>query len=282
MPLIGRRLPQELFTCSLIVALWASGTAQSLGDLAREERQKKASAQGDAANRKVFSNLDNPQPQKVTENDQTARAHVKRTDMPVSLSELNLNSLIMEAQGQSYPLIILATFADGEILDVRESGNLAFQSTDTKIVTVDAEGTATALATGMASIIVSYKNPAGDPGLQFKIPVTVLPFQLTFAPSSLDFGEVKVGTNAKLSLAVTNNSVSDMHLMIRAVTATGLSYSQTSNCGSSSPLAVGTACVITVIFTPGALGESRGTISIPNSSSSVPSVILLSGVGVNN
>jgi hypothetical protein len=58
------RLPRELFSYSLtlIVALCASAAAQSLGDLAREERQKKASAQGDPAKIKTFSNLDNPQP----------------------------------------------------------------------------------------------------------------------------------------------------------------------------------------------------------------------------
>jgi hypothetical protein len=73
MLLAGRRLPREVFTYSLIVALCASAVAQSLGDLARQERQKKAPAQVDATNRKVFSNLDSPQPGVSGANDQTNR-----------------------------------------------------------------------------------------------------------------------------------------------------------------------------------------------------------------
>jgi uncharacterized protein YjdB len=140
--------------------------------------------------------------------------------MPVSLSELNLSSLIAEAQGQTYPLLILAHFSDGSVQDTRDSGRVTFHSTDTKIVTVDAAGTVMAVATGTASIIVSYGNPNG-PDLRFTIPVTVERFQVTLSPSSLDFGNVQVGRSASLSVTATNNSFSDMHLMIKAVTASG-------------------------------------------------------------
>ena len=59
-----------------------------------------------------------------------------------------------------------------------------------------------AVATGTAGIIVSYKNPNG-PDVQLTIPVTVERFQVTFSPSSLDFGQVQVGSSASLSLTVT-------------------------------------------------------------------------------
>jgi hypothetical protein len=274
-----RRLPRELVACGLIAVFGANAVAQSLADLAREQRQKKASApQSNAAKQKVFSNVDDPRPQAITPSGQTARDATQRPDMPAFLSELNSPSLIVEAQGQTYPLLILAHFTDGSVLDTRDSGRVTFHSTDTKIVTVDATGTAMAVATGTASIIVSYRNPSG-PDLQLKIPVTVLRFQLSFAPPSLDFGQVHLGSSVRLSVAVTNNSYSDMSLMIKAVTAT-LPYSATDNCISSSPLAVGATCEITVTFTPAATGQSPGTLTIPNSSSGVPSVILMSGVGV--
>jgi len=372
----ARRFPRELLAYSLIAVFGASASAQSLGDLAREQREKKTSAaHSDAAKEKVFSNVDNPQPQATTPNGQRTRhatvggqsllqidspadgtifspgqtikvrvtsptdrtwafvavlatisdvppsepAHalpaefsltipskaeigrytltamgrttagqleesdpidivVERPDMPVSLSELNSPSLIMEAQGQTYPLLILAHFADGSVMDTRESGKITFHSTDTKIVTVDETGTARAVATGTAAIIVSYRNPNG-PDLRLTIPVTVLRFQLTFAPRSLDFGEVPVGSSANLSVTVTNNSVSDSLLMIKAVEATG-PYSETNNCISSSPLALDATCEVTVTFTPAAPGQSPGTLSIPNSSSGATSVILLSGIGL--
>jgi uncharacterized protein YjdB len=198
--------------------------------------------------------------------------------MPVSLSEVNFPSLIMEAPGQTHNLLILAHFSDGSMLDTTESGRLTFHSTDTKIVTADATGAVVAVATGTASIIVNYTNPNG-PDLQLKIPVTVLRFQVTLSPSSLDFGNVQVGRSARLSVTATNNSFSDMHLMIKAVTASG-PYSETDNCISSSPLAVGATCEITATFTPLAPGQSPGTISIPNSSSGIPSAILMSGIGL--
>jgi Big-like domain-containing protein len=194
--------------------------------LAREQRQKKDSAaHSDATKQKTFSNLEDPQPQAITPNGRTARNATPRPDMPVSLSEVNFPSLIMEAPGQTYNLLILAHFSDGSMLDTTESGRLTFHSTDAKIVTVDATGTVVAVATGMASIVVSYGNPKG-PDLQLKIPVTVLRFQVTFSPSALDFGSVQVGRSAMLSLTATNNSFSDMHLMIKAVTASG-PYSET-------------------------------------------------------
>jgi hypothetical protein len=369
------RFSRQLLAYGLSAVFAAVAMAQSLGDLAREQRQKKASAQGDAANSKVFSNLDSPQsgvsganhrtnrnrslggesllqitapadgtvvnpgqtikvrvtsptdrtwsfvavlltisdvpptepthslpaefsitiPSKVDIGRYTLTAMgrttageleesdsidivVERPDMPVSLSELNLTHLYMEAQGSTYPLLILAHFADGSVVDTRESGKVTFRSTDTKIVTVDGTGTAMAVATGTASIIVSYKNPNG-PDVRLTIPVTVERFQVTFSSGSLDFGNVQVGRSASLSVTATNNSFSDMHLMIKAVTATG-PYSETDNCTSSSPLAVGATCEITVTFRPVAQGQSPGKLSIPNSSSGVPSVILMSGMGV--
>jgi hypothetical protein len=372
----AREFLRQLLAYSLIGVFGTSVVAQSLGDLAREQHQKKSSPQqSDAAQRKAFSNLDNPQLPAITPNGQTARhtnpeaqqllqidspadgtvvnpgqtikvrvtsstertwafvgvllsipnvpptevVHslpvefsitipakadigrysltamgrttageleesdsidivVERPDMPVSLSELNLTHLYIEAQGSTYPLLILAHFADGNVMDTRESGKVTFSSTDTKIVTVDGTGTAMAVATGTAGIIVSYRNPSG-PDVRLTIPVTVERFQVTFSPSSLDFGNVWVGSSASLSVTVTNNTFSNMLLMIKAITASG-PYSEKDNCTSSSPLAVGAKCEIRVTFTPAEPRQSPGTLNIVDSASGVASVILMSGNGV--
>ena len=370
------KFSRQLLAYGLSIVFAASAMAQSLGDLAREQRQKKASAaQGDTARQKTFSNLDDPQAQAVMPNGQTPRnalhagqgrlqiespadgtvvhpgetikvrvtsstdrtwsslfmlspisgfpttvatqsvpaelavtipsdvdkagqypftamgtttsgelvesypitLDVERADMPVSLWS-QFEHLFFEAKGQSVPMMLTATFSDGKVLAVTESPNVTYRSTDTKVVTVDEIGTATAVETGTASIIVSYVNPNG-PDVRLTIPVTVERFEVTFSPSSLDFGNVRVGSSASLSVTVTNNSFSDMHMMIKAITATGY-YSETDECTSSSPLAVGATCKITATFTPTAPGKSPGTLSIPNSSSGVPSVILMSGIGV--
>lgn len=369
------RLLRKLFAYSLIALFGASAIAQSLGDLAREERQKKASAErSGSAKRKTLSNLDDAQAPATTPNGQTrnansgtqqrlqiespaddaivhpgeiitvrvtsptdrswsaltvltklsdaapAEAHsvpaefsitvpsnidtsrryaltafgktaagelvesdsinvnVERSDMPVSLSEVNFSHLFAEAPGQTYNLLILAHFADGNMLDVRESGKLTFRSTDTKIASVDAMGTVRAVAPGTAAIVVSYGNQRG-PDVSLTLPITVERFQVTYTPSSLDFGEVQVGRNASLSVKVTNNSRSDSQLKIKAITTTGF-YSATDNCISSSPLALDATCEITVTFKPAAPGQSPGTLSIASSSSGVSSVILMSGIGV--
>lgn len=369
------RLLRASLAYSLVVVFGASVIAQSLGDIAREERQKKAAAgRSGAAKQKTISNIDDVQASATTPNGQTrnanpgthqrlridlpadgtivhpgetitvrvtsstdhswsvltvltklsdampAEAHsvpaefsitipsnidtsgryaltafgttatgdlvesdsinldVERSDMPVSLSEVNFSSLIMEAPGQTHDLLVLAHFADGKMLDVRESGKLAFHSTDPKIATVDATGAVRAVAPGTASIIVTYGNPHGS-DVNLTIPVTVERFQVSFSPSSLDFGEVQVGRNASLSVKVTNNSKSDSQLRIKSITATGF-YAATDNCISSSPLALDALCEITVTFKPAAPGQSPGTLSIDSSSSGVSSVILMSGIGV--
>jgi uncharacterized protein YjdB len=202
---------------------------------------------------------------------------VERPDMPVSLSQVNGNSHILEAPGESIPLLTLATFSDGQVLDVSESSRLTFYSTDTKIVTVNETGAITAVTTGTAAIIIGYKNPNG-PARELRIPVTVLRFQLGLTPTALDFGNVRIGSSASLTVTATNNSVSDSQMRIKAITATG-PYRETDDC-SSSPLALDASCQITVTFTPGAEGRFPGTLSIPDSSSNLPSELLLTGVGV--
>ncbi len=203
---------------------------------------------------------------------------VERPDMPISLSELNLTHMYIQAQGATYPLLILAHFADGSVMDTRESGKVTFSSTDTKIVTVDGTGTARAVTTGTAGIVVSYKNPNG-PDVRLTIPVTVERFQVTFSPSSLDFGNVRVGGSASLSVTVTNNTFSDMMLRIKAITASG-SYSEKDNCTSSSSFPVGAKCEIWVTFTPTEPRQSPGTLNIVDSAVGVASVILMSGNGI--
>jgi hypothetical protein len=201
---------------------------------------------------------------------------VERADMPISLSS-QFPGLTMEAQGQLSPMMLSATFSDGSTLQVTESTKVTYQSTNTSVFTVDGTGTATAVAPGSASLVATYQNSNG-PNLQISIPVTVLPFALTFSPPSLDFGNVLVGSSASISITSTN-SLSAGTLNIISV-ATGAPYAETDNCMSSSPLAAGATCTINVTFTPPAPGQASGALSIPNSSSAVESVVLLNGVGV--
>lgn len=200
---------------------------------------------------------------------------VERDDMPVSLWS-QFDKHFFTAKGQSVPMMLTATFSDGKIIEVKESASINYHSTDTKVVTVDEAGTATAVETGTAAIIVSYKNPNG-PDVRLTIPVEVERFQITFSPSSLDFGNVQVGSSASLSVMANNNSVSGIPLGIKAVSTTA-PYSETNNCISSSPLAMDVTCQITITFRPTETGLSKRDLSVIDSFGE--SLISISGIGV--
>ncbi|HZE80982.1 MAG TPA: IPT/TIG domain-containing protein [Candidatus Polarisedimenticolia bacterium] len=204
----------------------------------------------------------------------TINLDVERPDMPVSLSS-QFQSHTFEAQGQTSPMMLLATFSDGSSLEVTGSSKVTYQSTNATVVNVDATGAATAVATGNASLVATYQNPSG-PNLQISIPVTVLPFEITLAPNSLDFGTIIVGNSVSRSIVITNSSVGDSALSIKSVGASG-PYSETDNCVSTSPLALDGTCTITVTFNPTAVGQSQGTLSIDNSSTGVSFVVPLTG-----
>jgi hypothetical protein len=368
------RFHQLFLLYGLILVLGANAMAQSLGDLAREERQKKTSAgQVETGKQKVFSNLDDPQARAVMPNGQTGRnaSHggqqrlqielpadgtvvhpgqtikfrvtsstdrtlsslfvvsplsdlppdmvaksvpaeltvtipsdvnkagqypframgatpagdfvesdfitldVERDDMPVSLWS-QFSKHFFAARGQSVPMMLTATFSDGKTIEVTESPNVTYRSTDTKVVTVDRAGTATAVETGTAAIIVSYKNPNG-PDVRLTIPVEVERFQITFSPSSLDFGNIQVGSSRSLSVMANNNSVSGIPLGIKAI-STDAPYSETNNCISSSPLAMDGTCQITITFRPTETGLSKRDLSVIDSFGE--SLIPISGMGV--
>jgi Big-like domain-containing protein len=60
--MVNCKFIQKSLLCALITVFYINSPAQSLGDLSREQKQKKASAQGHDEDKKVFSNLDSPQP----------------------------------------------------------------------------------------------------------------------------------------------------------------------------------------------------------------------------
>ncbi len=94
------------------------------------------------------------------------------------------------------------------------------------------------------------------------------------SPSSLDFGNVVVGTTAPPG-TVTYQNVGAAPLSITAVSASG-DYTQSNNCGSS--LQPGETCNIEVTFTPATLGMRNGTLQITGAS---PQQAPLSGMGVH-
>jgi hypothetical protein len=99
-----------------------------------------------------------------------------------------------------------------------------------------------------------------------------------FSPSttSLSFGNQTVGiASGPQSVTVTNNGGAT--LTISSITASG-DFTQTNSC--STPLPVGTNCIINVTYKPSAVGPGLGAVTIVDNAPGNPHSIQLSGTGI--
>ncbi len=97
------------------------------------------------------------------------------------------------------------------------------------------------------------------------------------APMFLNFGNEYLNENSKpKTITMTNVSASPLH--IGSVTPS-TNFSETNTCGIS--LAPGTACTITVTFTPTQVGAISGTLNISDAELNSPHLLKLTGTGVN-
>jgi hypothetical protein len=102
--------------------------------------------------------------------------------------------------------------------------------------------------------------------------------QLQATPSSLNFGSIAVGASANLSLTLTNAGSAPVTNL--ALTITG-DYAVTVPC-TSSTLAPGQSCNVTVSFTPSATGSRPSALIIASSDPNSPINVPLNGTGVQN
>jgi len=100
---------------------------------------------------------------------------------------------------------------------------------------------------------------------------------VTLAPTSLKFTGLAGSTTAAKTVKLTNSGVGP--LTISSIVASG-DYAETDNCVSSSPLAQGASCTISVTFSPSVTGTVPGAITVSdNGVNGAPHRIPLSGVG---
>lgn len=203
---------------------------------------------------------------------------VERPDMPTALSTRVPATLVLDGLGQHIRESLLATFADGSVLDVTNSTYVTYSSSNTSVATVDSTGTVTAGVAGTATITATYTQ-AGQ-SVQLAIPVTVEPSVMLVTPPSLSFGNQEIGTaSAPQQVTVTNQLPGPMKLL--SVSATG-DFSETGSCSTSAPpfiLQPGTSCTVNVTFTPSMIGPETGALSIDNNTNGM-STVALSGTGL--
>jgi hypothetical protein len=190
--------------------------------------------------------------------------------MPTSI-EAVLPQLFFGAQGEDAQIKILGTFSDGQILDVTESSNIAYTSSNPAVATVDSLAIVKAISPGTATVTAVYGPPAQS--RRAIIPVIVRHPVFTMAPDSLDFGNQNVGTSSSQQMTLMNNTSAPLGII--AVSVDG-DFSATDDCVSSSPLDVGVACTITVTFRPTLTGMRTSGVRVVNSVS-VPVGFRVSG-----
>ena len=99
---------------------------------------------------------------------------------------------------------------------------------------------------------------------------------LTSTPGALSFGSETIGsTSAAQTVTLTNTS--SVAVTITSVTANG-PFAVTSQCGAS--VAAAATCSIAVTFTPTAVGQQTGSLTISDNAVGSPQTIALTGSGV--
>jgi len=100
---------------------------------------------------------------------------------------------------------------------------------------------------------------------------------LTASPSSLDFGNVTVGSSGTESVQLRNTGSGNVTVSQINVTGTGFSFG-----GITLPrtLTAGQSTSFTVTFTPSATGSFTGSVSIVSTATNSPSIVSLAGSGV--
>jgi hypothetical protein len=98
----------------------------------------------------------------------------------------------------------------------------------------------------------------------------------TFSPATLRFVSQPVGTTSSLLNTSFGNS-GNAPLTISSILVTG-GYAQTNDC--LAPLAPEAYCTISVTFTPTAVGDVSGTVTIANDAAGSPHTVALDGIGL--
>ncbi|HUI42984.1 MAG TPA: choice-of-anchor D domain-containing protein [Terriglobia bacterium] len=104
--------------------------------------------------------------------------------------------------------------------------------------------------------------------------------QVTFTPTSLNFGNQVVGTtSAAMTVMVTNSGTGSLTITSIAVGGTNnLDFAETNTCVGSVTI---TSCTITVTFTPTAAGARSAALMVTDNAPGSPQSVPLSGTGTN-
>jgi hypothetical protein len=100
---------------------------------------------------------------------------------------------------------------------------------------------------------------------------------LQATPASLSFADTTIGNSTRLILSLANTGTAPVTRIALSITG---DYTITTPC-SSTTLASGASCAVSIAFNPTAAGSRTGTLTVTSSDSSSPLLIPLNGNGVD-
>jgi Putative Ig domain/Protein of unknown function (DUF1565) len=104
---------------------------------------------------------------------------------------------------------------------------------------------------------------------------------VSLSPTSLTFPSQQIGTiSTSHSVAFTNSGQTTLTFNGNFLISGDFVFGGTGTCGPS--LAAGASCLITVKFTPTALGTRTGTVTLNDNAPDSPQTILLTGTGISS
>ncbi len=163
------------------------------------------------------------------------------------------------------------TFLDGTTI----LGSSSLNSSGVAIFSISS------LAVGTHSITATYNGDSNFTSSTSPVLSQVVQGAIAqLSPASLTFGNQTVGIVSSPQ-TVTLMNTGNVALTITSISITGTNkgdFAQTNNCGTS--VSAGGSCVITVTFTPVAVGTRNAAVSITDNAPGSPQTASVTGVGV--
>lgn len=175
-------------------------------------------------------------------------------------------------------VIVSALTVTGAEFSLGTAPALPFTLTPGQSVNIGASFNPTTGGPALGSLIIT--SNASDPTLTVGLSgVGLAPGQLGANPTSLNFGNVDLGTNSNSSVQITNGD-GGQSVIVSAVNVTGTGFSLTSTIGVPFTLTPGQSKSIGVTFAPTSAGQASGNLVVTSNATDPNLDVPLSGDGV--
>jgi ribosomal protein L6P/L9E len=203
----------------------------------------------------------------------SANATLTITPSPVSVSISPSSASVQVGRSQQFTAAVSGT--TNTAVNWLVAGILGGNSS---VGTISSTGLYTAPSSVPTSPVTVTAQSAYASTSSAKATLTIIPApaQLTASPSSLNFGNVNIGSNGSLNLILTNSGNSTVTISNVAISGPGFNVSGS----SGSILSPAQSTTLNVTFAPAATGSVTGSVTITSNAANSPASVGLSGMGV--